>query len=580
MYRRATAEKSLQDQRNILPIGQLLVVFSGLAVSLVICFIDQNGLSVALPAISKELNAQDTISWAGTSSLIANAVCTVLYGRLSDIFGRKSVYISVLVLLSVADLLCSLAQSPSMLYFFRALAGIGSGGIFNMTMIIVSDVVTLEDRGMYQGILGSCVGIGNVIGPLVAAAFVQHASWRGIFYLLTPLAATSAVVAWFLLPSKMRLESMKSQVKKIDFAGVLTSTIAIVFILIPISGGGLYFQWDSALVISLLTIGGCSAVAFLFTQWKIASLPMMPLSLFKNPVITTLFLQSFLLGASYQSLLYYLPLYIQNGRGWSPIQSAICSLPLAFFQSTASVLSGLYMSRFNRYFEVICVGFSLWCLGIGLTQRWDGNTTKGEIYGMLALIGTGIGSIFQPIVVALQAHSPVAKRAVVISLRNFFRCTGGAAGLAISAAILQAVLRKNLPSEYQYLTHSTYALPDQSSIPAADWDSIENAYLKASHSVFTFQLPLVGVCVLTCVFIRDKGLKKPEDVKEEDAKEKEGVSQATTQVDYDMTEQEDDNQHDLENQLDNVEKEGRKNDKPEQASTEGQVHDNIREKRL
>lgn len=276
MGRHNNAEKTLQDQVNILPIGQLLVVFSGLAISLLICFIDQNGLSVALPTISKELNAQDTISWAGTSSLIANAVCTVLYGRLSDIFGRKSVYISVLVLLSVADLLCGLSQNPPMLYVFRALAGIATGGITNMTMIIVSDVVTLQDRGKYQGILGSCVGIGNVIGPFIAAAFVQNASWRDIFYLLCPLAAISAVVAWFLLPSKMRPESMKSQVKKIDFAGVLTSTIAIVFILIPISGGGLYFQWDSALVISMLVIGGCSFVAFLFTQWKIAFLPMMP----------------------------------------------------------------------------------------------------------------------------------------------------------------------------------------------------------------------------------------------------------------------------------------------------------------
>jgi MFS family permease len=276
MGRHEAAEKSLQDQRNILPIGQLVVVFSGLAVSLLICFIDQNGLSVALPTISKDLNAEDTISWAGTSSLIANAVCTVLYGRLSDIFGRKSVYISVLVLLSISDLLCGLAVDPPMLYVFRAMAGIATGGITNMTMIIVSDVVTLQDRGKYQGILGSCVGLGNVIGPFIAAAFVENASWRDIFYLLCPCAAVSAVVAWFLLPSKMRPESMKSQVKKIDFMGTITSTIAIVFILIPISGGGLYFQWDSALVISMLTIGSVSFVLFLLIQWKVAYLPMMP----------------------------------------------------------------------------------------------------------------------------------------------------------------------------------------------------------------------------------------------------------------------------------------------------------------
>jgi hypothetical protein len=215
--------------------------------------------------------------------------------------------------------------------------------------------------------------------------------------------------------------------------------------------------------------------------------------------------------------------------------------------------------------------------GIGLTLLWDGNTSKGEIYGILVIVGTGIGCTFQPTLVALQAHSPVAKRAVVISIRNFFRCTGGAVGLAISAAILQAVLKKNLPSEYQYLTHSSYALPDQDSIPAADWDSIVNAYVKASHSVFIFQVPLVGICLLACVFIRDKGLRKPEDVKKEDAKEKEGVlkdvtaSQATTQVDLETTEHEDDNHYDLENQLEKVEKEEQKNDKTEKASVLAQA---------
>jgi len=283
MGRHRNAEKSLQDQTNILPIGQLLVVFSGFAFSLLICFIDQNGLSVALPTISKDLNAEQTISWAGTSALIANTVCTVLYGRLSDIFGRKSVYLSVLGLLAIADLLCGLSQSAAMLYIFRALAGIATGGITNMTMIIVSDVVTLQKRGKYQGILGSCVGLGNVVGPFIAAAFVQHASWRDFFYLICPWAAVCLLVTWFLLPSKMRPESMKSQVKKIDFYGILTSTIAIVFVLIPVSGGGLYFEWDSPMVISMLVIGGCSFLAFLFIQWKVAMLPMMPRKLHTFP---------------------------------------------------------------------------------------------------------------------------------------------------------------------------------------------------------------------------------------------------------------------------------------------------------
>ncbi|KAH8695983.1 putative MFS transporter [Talaromyces proteolyticus] len=557
MGRHRNAEKSLQDQTNILPIGQLIIVFSGLAFSLLICFIDQNGISVALPTISKELNAEQTISWAGTSALIANTVCTVLYGRLSDIFGRKSVYLSVLILLSIADLLCGLSQNASMLYVFRALAGIATGGITNMTMIIVSDVVTLQDRGKYQGILGSCVGLGNVIGPFISAAFVQRASWRDIFYLLCPWAAVCAIIAWFLLPSKMRPESRKSQVKKIDFWGVLTSTIAIIFVLIPVSGGGLYFQWNSPMVISMLIIGGCSFVAFLFIEWKVAALPMMPLSLFKSPVITALFAQSFLLGAAYQSLLYYLPLYIQNGRGWSPIQSALLTMPMVLPQSMASISSGLYMSRRNRYLEVICTGFALWLLGSGLTLMFDDSTSKGVICGVLVVVGGGIGCTFQPTLVAMQAHTTMAKRAVVISVRNFFRCGGGAVGLAVSAAILQAVLKRNLPAGYEYLAHSTYATPDRSSVPAADWDAIVNAYVKASHAVFIFQVPLVGLCLLCCVFIRDKGLNKPEEKNTQKETPKAATeSTATTQVDVEMeaVEGEDNFGHNVPGQSDEKEK--------------------------
>jgi MFS family permease len=378
--RHRDAEKSLHDQTNILPIGQLMVVFAGLAASLLICFIDQNGIGVALPTIGRELNAEDTISWAGTSSLIANTTFTVLYGRLSDIFGRKSVYLCALGLLCIADLLCGLAQNAAMLYVFRGVAGIAGGGITSLTMIIVSDVVTLEDRGKYQGILGACVGTGNVIGPFIAAGFVQHSTWRGIFYLICPLSAISGVIAWFLLPSSMRRASIKESVKKIDYFGVITSSIAIIFLLIPISGGGLYFVWDSPMVISMLVIGGVSLLLFLFVEWKVAALPMLPskvvreltglvsnltdsvVSLFRNPVISALFLQSFFLGASYQSYIYYLPLYFQNARGFTAIQSATMTLPMVLVQSVSSILSGQYMSRAKRYGEVIWVGFFLWTL--------------------------------------------------------------------------------------------------------------------------------------------------------------------------------------------------------------------------
>lgn len=268
---------ALQDQENILPRNRLLVVFGCLSLVLFTAFIDQNGVSVALPVIADELNAQNTIPWAGTSSLIANTVFSVLYGRLSDIFGRKWVFLTSCGLLALADLLCGFSQNAPMLYFFRALAGLAGGGITNLAMIFVSDIVTLEQRGKYQGIIGACVGVANVAGPFLAAGFIRSsASWRGFFWLLAPVVAACGIVACFILPAPRLTGNLGDKLVKIDYLGCLTSSAGIVLLLIPISGGGLYFEWNSPMVISMLVIGSCALVAFVLIEWKVAKLPIVP----------------------------------------------------------------------------------------------------------------------------------------------------------------------------------------------------------------------------------------------------------------------------------------------------------------
>ncbi|KAL4965190.1 major facilitator superfamily domain-containing protein [Aspergillus stella-maris] len=531
------AENALHDQTNILPRGKLLVVFTGLAISLFISFVDQNGISVTLPTIAEDLNGKNTISWAGTSSLIANTMFSVLYGRLSDIFGRKIVYLCALALLCIADLLCGLSQNAAMFYVMRGLAGVAGGGISSLAMIIVSDVVTLEQRGKYQGILGASLGIANVVGPFIAAAFILRATWRGFFWMLSPLAACSIVVGYFLIPDSARKDSLRTNLKRIDYFGIIASSIGIIFLLIPISGGGSYFEWDSPMVISMFVIGGLSLVAFFFIEWKVAMLPMLPIEFFKNKVIVALFLQSFLLGAVYQANLYYLPLYYQNARGWSPIVSAALTAPLVACQSVSSVLSGQYISRYKRYGEVIWFGFGCWTLGAGLTLLFNTTTHPAAIAVIVAITGLGVGCTFQPTLVAFQAHCTKRHRAVVISDRNFFRCLGGACGLAISGAVLQATLRSHLPSGYEYISDSTYSMPSQDSVPADVWSGIVNAYTQASHSVFILQLPLIGCAFLACLLIRDHGLERPKDpaeVEEEKKQEeemgKEGDGSETSQT--------------------------------------------------
>lgn len=272
----STAERALHDQTNLLPRGKLIAVFGTLSLTLLITFIDQNGISVALPTIAAEIHAEDTISWAGTSSLIANTVFQMLYGRLSDIFGRKAVYLAAIGFLMVADLLCGLATNATAFYAFRGLAGIGGGGVTSLSMIIVSDIVTLEQRGKYQGILGAMVGLGNVLGPFLAAAFIERVqSWRALFYMLTPLSAISGAVSFFLLPSKPPNGQFRTNLRKIDHLGWFASSVAIIFLLIPISGGmiircpcGTISVWPQAPLNHVLSKPGLTLMAIII-RWRI-----------------------------------------------------------------------------------------------------------------------------------------------------------------------------------------------------------------------------------------------------------------------------------------------------------------------
>jgi MFS family permease len=449
--------------------------------------------------------------------------------------GRKIVFLSALILLAICDLLCGFSQNATMLYIFRALAGVANGGITSLSMMIVSDIVTLKERGKYQGILGACVGLGNMVGPFIAAAFAQNSTWRGLFWLISPLAALCCLICFFILPPSKDSSKLdfKTVAKKIDHWGILFGSAAIVLILIPISGGGSYFAWTSSMVISMLVIGGSCALAFLFVEHKIAMLPMMPckslnvvvacplvsktnswtVSLFRNPPVCVLLLQNFLFGIVYYSQLYYLPLFFQNARRMSPITSAVLILPITAAQMTLSILSGQYISRRERYGEVIWLGFFLWTIGVGLTCMFDLNTPIAAIVVILIVQGAGVGLIFQPTLVALQAHCSKEQRAVVISNRNFLRSLGGAVGLAISAAVLQSSLKRAMPPEFSSFV-SSYDTPNFAALGASPEQihAVLQAYATASRTVFIMNVPFMALCLVGCLLIKDRGLQRPDEL--------------------------------------------------------------------
>lgn len=226
-------------------------------------------------------------------------------------------------------------------------------------------------------------------------------------------------------------------------------------------------------------------------------------------------LQNFCFGIVYYSQLYYLPLFFYNARGMSPILSATLVMPISFGQLVASIASGQCISYFERYGYIIYLGFALWTLGVGLTIIFNLNTPIAEMVGILLIQGLGVGLILQPILTALQAHCTKAQRAVVIANRNFLRNLGGAVGLAISAATLQIALKKAMPPEFASHGDSTYNVPDFDAIGATPEQilAIRQAYANASRAVFKMNAPIMGICLLGCLLIRDRGLQRPDEVK-------------------------------------------------------------------
>lgn len=508
-------EAAIHDQTNLVPLKQRLIIFFTLASCMFLCYVDQNGITVLLPSIAKDLNAADTIAWAGTSALIANTVFQVLYGRLSDLFGRKKIFVACMVLLAISDLICGLTPNKEVLYVFRGISGVANGGIVALVNMIMSDVVTLQQRGKYQGIIGSFIGLGNAAGPLIAAAFTQHSTWRGLFYLNAPLCLLAAGLAAWTLPQSMPKVNFRETIRKVDWVGLFFSTAAIILILIAVSDGGHGAPWNSAETISMLVIGGICAIAFVFVEWKFAKLPMMPLEMWKNKSVALMLVQSFLLGMNYYSLIYYLPLYYQNVGGYNVMKSAVLILPLVLVQATFSALGGQYMSYIGHYIEVILIGFAVWTLGSGLLVSLGTDSPIGHICGFIIMVGFGAGCTFQTTNTAMQAHSPKSQRAIVISNRMLLRQLGGAVGLAISSSISGNVLESSLPPDLQYIADSTFAVPDLNTVSAADRRSINTAYASASRAVFIFCVAVIGVALVLTFFVKDNGMTREEDKVEE-----------------------------------------------------------------
>ncbi|KAI1452286.1 MFS general substrate transporter [Annulohypoxylon moriforme] len=514
----------LQDQTLRLPFPRLITAYLCLAAIYFISILDINSVATALPSIATSLNAGNSITWTGTAYVMGQTAFQPLYGRLSDIFGRKVVLMTCVGFLIVGDILCGFAQNVIWLYTCRAFSGIGGGGISSLVQITASDLVSLKDRGKYQGILSSAIGLGASTGPFIAAGIMANSKddgWRWIFWVPPILATASMAGMWVFLPLKPVTGSWLEKMRKIDWFGLVTVVIGVLFLIIPINSGGSIFPWNNAVVITLLVLGGTFIILFCVAEVWVAELPMIPIRLFNKVSTSVIYLQSALYNGVWQIDLYFLPMYFQDVRGYSPLQNAMLMLPLLLTQSVAGVVAGQITSRFARAGPVIYGGLALWVLGAGLKVLFSQTTPIGVYVTALIIEGAGVGFILQPALVALQALSDPEDRAVATSTRNLMRMLGSVFGLAIATTVqfqfMKSGLSDAIPSDIR--SRVIQGLWRRGEPGSEMWESqILDAKLRGVHAVFIMMVPMMAVCLLGCVFIPNVRLHG--DPKTDDEKEK------------------------------------------------------------
>ena len=528
--RRELSEKLGDAHLNILETKKLVICLGALSLGLFITFVDQTGVTVALAQIAKDLDAEATVNWAGSAALLANCVCQVLFGRLSDIFGRKTILLSSLGILAVAEICCGFAQTGVQFYIFRAFAGIGCGGTQSLTMVMLSDICSLERRGKYQGILGAQIGLGNALGPFIMAAFAERSSWRNFFHMMPGINVLVIITIYLLIDTKETSSNLNhvlkasDKFKKIDYLGMVFSTAALTLLLVPISGGGSTYAWDSSLIIVMFIIGGLCLITFVLIEWKVPKLPMIPIYLFSRRSLLLILGSNFFFGMAYYGCIYYLPYYFQIVHQLDSIHSAILLLPLVIPQSVGSIIAGQIITYTGRYIYVIITGYVLWTIGCGLLLLFNRTVSYGVVVVSLLIMGSGVGFTFQPTIVAAQAQSRKAERAVVISTRNVLRSFGGAMGIAVGSLIVSNSLLKEIDVQLKspdlvlsstyltYLKTHIYSRIDITQFSPEQVVVIQGMYMTSIRNFFILCVPLIGICLVSTFFVKDRGLRCIDEV--------------------------------------------------------------------
>jgi EmrB/QacA subfamily drug resistance transporter len=479
------------------------LIFGALLLVLLLASLDQTIVSTALPTIVGDLGGISKLSWVVTAYLLSSTVVGPVYGKLGDLYGRKAVLQSAIVIFLAGSALCGISQNMTELIAFRAIQGLGGGGLFVLTIAVVGDIIPPRDRGRYQGFFGAVFGVSTVIGPLLGGFFVDNLSWRWIFYVNLPI----GVLALAVIGTAFQARTDQAH-HKIDYLGAVLLASGLAAIVLYTSLGGTTYAWGSPGMVALVASGVVLLAAFVLAE-KRAAEPILPLELFRNRVFAVTSAVGFIVGLALFGAITYLPLYLQDVKGHSPTTSGLLITPMMAGVLVSSIGSGQLISRFGRYKPFPIAGTAIATVGLALLSRLQVGTSTLVGSAYMLVLGLGLGLVLQVLVLAAQNAVDYKYLGVASSGSTLFRQVGGSIGVSLFGAIfanrLAHDLARTIPAGARVPATADPAALKR--LPPALHHAYATAITEALHPVFLTAAGIAALGFLLSWLLREVPLK-------------------------------------------------------------------------